>query len=69
MLFPSTLGDVASHWSFRLPKASERSWEDLKDKYMEGRQLLKSVGTLDHIKQKKMIRVWVPSTLGSIWNW
>lgn len=56
LLFHATLEGLTSHLFFRLPKMPVRSWGDLKEKfivpYMEGLQLLKSVGTLDHIKQR-----------------
>lgn len=54
LLFPSTFRGVASYWFFGLPKAPVKSWGVLKDKfivqYMVGRQLLKIVDILDHIK-------------------
>lgn len=56
LFFHTILGGVASHWLFGHPKPSVRSWGDLKDKFivqsMEERQLLESVGTLDHIKKR-----------------
>lgn len=44
LLFPTTLGGVISHWFFGFPKASVKSWGDLKDRinvqYMGVQQLL-----------------------------
>lgn len=68
LLFPFTLRGVTSHWFFGLPKASVKTWEDLKDKfivqYMSGRQFLKSV-TPWTTSDKRATRVWETSTCAS----